>query len=108
MGFSEGDREAKKTFGLKPHAIDKGTREAARIFGMRHSRDSPRMRKYRRRPMVRGHRCGPNCPHLSIAARNFIGRKIRSLMLRGVPQRDAIAIAFSEARRKGYHVPRRA
>ena len=42
---------------------------------------------------------------LSKKAREYISRKIKILMDEGYPQKQAVAIAYSYARRKGYKVP---
>jgi hypothetical protein len=87
---------ADRTFDISS-GINKGTKEAARIFALK--------RRKIRHARKHFHRCGPNCPHISPAAKRFIGLKIETLRHRGVPETTAVAIAFSEARRKGYHIP---
>lgn len=40
----------------------------------------------------------------SLKAQTFIGERIRQLMREGYPRKQAIAIAHSEARKKGYKI----
>jgi hypothetical protein len=45
-------------------------------------------------------------PALTRAARKFIGRKIKKLRHEGYPSKQAAAVAYSMARRKGFKVPK--
>jgi hypothetical protein len=38
-------------------------------------------------------------------ARSFVSNKIATLQREGVPKRQSVAIAFSEARQRGFKVP---
>lgn len=44
---------------------------------------------------------------VSRKARGFIGRKIREQKREGKPQKQAVAIGLSKARRRGFKVPRK-
>lgn len=46
-------------------------------------------------------------PTMSQAARLWVSRKIRKIMREGKKQKQAIAIALSMARKRGYKVPRK-
>ncbi len=53
------------------------------------------------------HKCTKGCAHLSPAAQAFVSRKIRYLVVKeGYSVNQAAAIAYSMARKRGYHVPR--
>jgi len=40
-------------------------------------------------------------------ARRFIKRKVRVLRHEGVPEKQAVAIAYSKARKRGFKIPNR-
>jgi hypothetical protein len=51
------------------------------------------------------YRIRPKKRKLSPEAEKFISRKIRKNIKEGRPQKQAVAIAYSQARAKGYKVP---
>ena len=46
-----------------------------------------------------------NMAKMTEQAQKFVSRKISQLQREGVPKRQSVAIAFSEARERGFKVP---